>query len=379
MVFDPVTRNLFLHGGEGVLTGSPVYLTDVMQYNIDSNLTTWMAGSSASNPAASQPPVKGMAGGKVTGFGKGTSDPWLRMDPSGSLWYGMGRVLSQNSCNNMFYLASPASILTIELTSSLGSIVSSPLSATIRSGTNNITLGWIVGGVMDLNFSIWAEDGISSTTPVCIRILQIPPNTNTSWAAFVAGPGISLSLTDTSPALDGVLYLPSTTAYGVVTIDFTLFGFGAMLRPPTQPATFSIGSRATWTYYSWTVQAESGLFSPTFVLSIYVAPSTLANWTVTAMSSGSQSSSLDLTSATAEPVNTLSFPFQHDGISMSSLTYWMSGHNCGTVPSSNGSPGLVLVPSDEAVPAARREAAYWTGVDGHLYHFGTKCSIAHHA
>lgn len=280
-------------------------------------------------------------------------------------------------CADLFYIPSVASTIQLQLTVSDGAVLLTPRNALVRIGVNNITLQWMSGGMMDLNFSVNAEDGVTSGTNYTIRIIQdSPPVGNVNWNATVSLPGgISLSLNETSP-LDTVLYLPATAAYGMVTIDFVLASpFSYLIPSYSSPAILFIGPREEWTYFAWTVQAQDGLLGDNFKLSLYVAPLTGTNWTVTGSSNGLQPSSVVLSSETAEEVTTLRFPYAHNGINMSELTYWMSGDPSGTVTNSAGSPGTLLVPSDSAVPAARKEAAAWTGSDGHLYLYGKLLDI----
>jgi hypothetical protein len=222
-------------------------------------------------------------------------------------------------CNDWWYMPSPAPVVTAELTPAGFSTIVSPILTTIRNGTNNITMGWVNGGVMDLNFSITAEDGFSVSQLFTFRIVQDGPRTVKNWTAIVSAAGSSVTISDASSTAS----LPFTAAFATASITFTLSNGVTVL--PTSIGPVVLGGRGSTTYSSsFAVYAESGATVGQQQIAIVVGFNTQPSWSLTV--NGAVVTPMSLSSSTTTTAVTTAFvgyasatPIALDN---STLTYW---------------------------------------------------------
>jgi hypothetical protein len=169
-VMDTSVGRMYLFGG-AVVGGK--YATDLWAYDIANNVSTWISGSSTASPPSSYPSFKGA--GKLHTNGVGVVSPAMWLDPSGGIYFGLGYCSGWGSCNDLWYIPSPATFVSVELIpTSATARIFSPVESYIRTGINNITVGWHVGFTANLDFSVRGDDGVSGPT-FSVRIVQEAP------------------------------------------------------------------------------------------------------------------------------------------------------------------------------------------------------------
>jgi hypothetical protein len=261
-------------------------------------------------------------------------------------------------------MPSPAPTVTLVLTPGTASSIVALLAAPTRLGTNNVTLGWPLGGTQDLAFSIVAENGVSSPT-FTVRIVLAAPRSGKSWTLIVSPPGmVPMTLTDASIASAGIIRLPALLAFANVPLALTISP-GATVSPTQLNPILPMGSPASSNSYSFVVTAEDLSTSVPFTLQLSVASTNATTWLMQV--SGAGISPFALTSATADPLTVVQLPYTTPvpiAIDNSSVTYWLTGVNCATQPNSVGSSGIYRIANDSNTPAGREGAVTWTGLDG---------------
>jgi hypothetical protein len=300
----------------------------------------------------------------------------------------------------LWYVPSPAPTTIVEFTPGLGTTLNSPLNALLRNGTNNVTLNLVTKAPLDLNWTIMSV-GIMGAFPfaascvtcqelifvsVCccrsesgasgimftLRLSQSAPR-NASWTLLVTIPcGVSASFNSSMTMQSPVLQLPSSCSEQIASL-LLVSGGGATFAPPYHNPTVPLGYAWGTAAYAFSVFREDSAYAGSFNLSMTVAPSNDTSWRASVRGGGLLPRSLDSSSAPSLTVVRFNVSTAV-AIDNSSLVQWASGDNCVNVPSSSGVYGTIGVPSDFIEPSSRMNAVVWSGLDGHLYFFGTETS-----
>jgi hypothetical protein len=376
-------------------------------YDIASNVSTWINGGASIAPAAMYPSVQGLSSGQVIANGPGASSGFAFVDPSGSLWYGYGssgfgfcngrkclKHLPFEFCpasedilahvlvlghafwfSDLWYMPSPAGVVSLDLFPAAYSSFTSPLGAIARSGSMRISLGVQGGFLQYLNFSLVAQDRFTQTGLVMIKVIQAAPRTSTSWGAMLSWlNGVPVNL-DVTAFVQGLFVqtVPPALASGVANLAIALTGNdGSTLSPPDTLITLLLGARGSSSSYVFTVFAEDYMISSTFNVTVLVPLLTDNRWSMGVSGAGIQP--LSLNSSMAPGITTLRFPYVVPtpiALDSSTLSVWMGGDDCASDGLFSEGSGDFRVALDGNAPSSREGALAWTGIDGQLYFFGT--------
>lgn len=223
-------------------------------------------------------------------------------------------------CVDLFYLPPDASTLELQLGLADFAVLLTPQTALIRTGDNTITLGWMNGGGLDLNFSVMAEDRITQGNVYSIKIMQDAPRTTANWRAIIIVGEFLFDLTDQSPLSDRLIELPSTAVFDTAFIELTIAD-GASLYPPSFFPTIQIAGRGVQSTYGFRVVAEDQHSSEAVVLKLFPAKhssvSQLRNWTATIAASGIPTTELSDQSLPSDGLIVLPYSLQYQLASIS--------------------------------------------------------------
>jgi hypothetical protein len=316
--------------GTDVLFYAPSLVCCSWSYDISSGFFTWINGINQCSPInyALYPATKGLSGALYWGSGRGVYGSLGLVDPSGNFWYGMGIFSTSIYCNDLFYLTSPAGVVTVELAPALFSTVVSPLAASTRQGTNNLTLGWTAGFTQDLNFSVIAENSLQGSV-FSLRVVQVPPRNSISLSmsfAFTSCSNIVVfqpfsSYPFSVPTFQGIT-VDAACAYSQAPVSRTLAP-GATFQQVPQMTSVTVGARGSTTFLpQLTVIAEDGVTSASVTLYFYVE--FLTDVSSKLAVSGAGMVPLTVIPSSVSSLTTIRFNYSSTPIALdnSTLTYW---------------------------------------------------------
>jgi hypothetical protein len=269
---------------------------------------------------------------------------------------------------DLFYIPSPASVVSLELVTAAYAGLNSPVGAVARAGFNNVTLGVMGGFSLDLNFSVISEAG-TSTGNYTIRVIQGPARSNLNWTALVTGPSVSKVVTSNQTVVfslssNGQLARVNITVPSSVTIS---------------PANTPLFSQYMLGGMGWTAVIAFNLTTEDGSQGFYRIVLQVSDW-IARISSNSTILSgpliLDAFNASSSNLITVaSGALRGISLAMTTPITWLAGQNCtmtGELGALNpqGVLGIPGVGDDLNTPPSRSGAQQWVGSDGNLYLYG---------